>query len=245
VMNTDNMTISGETIDYGPCAFIDAFDSAAVFSSIDHQGRYAFGNQPQIGLWNLTRLAETLLPLVDADGDTAVARVTESLHEYGPAFNDYWLAGMRRKLGLGTAHDGDRSLADDMYTALAAGSVDGTTFLRALPSTLQGDCAELHTSVAGASSMGEWIDRWQRRIDAESRSPDDIAARMRRTNPAYIPRNHQVEAVLAAATEGGDLSGLAPLLDAVTHPYDETRERSHFSTPAPADFGRYRTFCGT
>ena len=236
VMNTDNMTVSGETIDYGPCAFLDAHHPATVFSSIDHQGRYAYGNQPRIGLWNLARLAEALLPLVDADDEVAVAMVTERLHTFGDRYDHHWLAGMRAKLGLlGPAPD-DKALFDDLLAAMAAERLDHTGTFRLLASVLRG--------AEPPAALAAWIERWRERLADDGRDPAVVAAGMDATNPVYIPRNHLVEAALAAATDG-DLAPFERLVDIVSQPYDERPGQEEFALPAPANFGRYVTFCGT
>jgi uncharacterized protein YdiU (UPF0061 family) len=236
VMNTDNMTISGETIDYGPCAFVDTYHPATVFSSIDHQGRYALGNQPRIGLWNLARLAEALLPLVDADDAAAVAAVTERLHTYGDRYDHHWEAGMRAKLGLTTPADGDRALFDDLLTAMTAGRCDYTGTMRSLSAVARGGAAP--------DALRGWVPRWSDRLAAEGRDAATVAAGMDHVNPAYVPRNHLVEAALAAATTG-DLGPFERLVEAVSHPYDERPGLEDHALPAPADFGHYVTFCGT
>ena len=240
VMNTDNVAISGETIDYGPCAFMDAFDARTVFSSIDHGGRYAYGNQPTIGLWNMARLAEALLPLVHPDQDRAVELATEALDAYQGRYDAAWLAGMRSKLGLDGAHAGDHELATDWLALLETHRVDLTTAFRRLTDAADG---ELATRVGVTALFDEpitgWLDRWSKR-----RAPDAAAA-MRRVNPVYVPRNHLVEDALGSAT-AGDLTRFDELLDVVTSPYDEQPGRERFARPAPDDFtSTYRTFCGT
>ncbi|MCU1603246.1 MAG: uncharacterized protein JWO22_3955 [Frankiales bacterium] len=219
VMNTDNMTISGETIDYGPCAFMDAYDPATVFSSIDTQGRYAYGNQPVIGEWNLARLAEALLPAIHDDEDQAVAAATEVLHGYRPAYVEAWGEGMRAKLGLAAP---DVPLANDLLALLHAERVDYTGFFRALS---RGRARDL---LVDRDAFDAWHVRWV------AAGPD--VASMDAVNPVYIPRNHLVEEALAS----GDV---APLLDAVTHPFEERESLERFAEPG-TDEG-YRTFCGT
>ncbi|GAT04166.1 protein adenylyltransferase SelO [Mycolicibacterium fortuitum] len=231
VMNTDNMTISGETIDYGPCAFMETFDPATVFSSIDHGGRYAYGNQPAVAAWNLARFAESLLPLLADDGDHAVELATGALHEFGPQFDAAWSAGMRSKLGLPADTDGQtaRPLIDDLLVLLQQNQTDYTSFFRNLSRAARGET----TLPAG---FDEWLARWQ------ALRPD--AAAMDRVNPIYIPRNHLVEAALSAATDG-DLEPVEHLMHALAAPYDERPELERYAAPAPAGFGAYRTFCGT
>ncbi|OBJ92966.1 hypothetical protein A5638_27400 [Mycolicibacterium fortuitum] len=231
VMNTDNMTISGETIDYGPCAFMETFDPATVFSSIDHGGRYAYGNQPAVAAWNLARFAESLLPLLADDGDHAVELATGALHEFGPQFDAAWSAGMRAKLGLPADTDWQtaRPLIDDLLVLLQQNQTDYTSFFRNLSRAARGET----TLPAG---FDEWLARWQ------ALRPD--AAAMDRVNPIYIPRNHLVEAALSAATEG-DLEPVEHLMHALAAPYDERPGLERYAAPAPAGFGAYRTFCGT
>lgn len=230
VMNTDNMTISGQTIDYGPCAFMDTFDPNTVFSSIDSWGRYAYGNQPTVAGWNLARFAETLLPLIDDDQDRAVAVATAALQDFPPRYAAAWTAGMRRKLGLSEEVDDQTvaALADDVLEHLLHDRVDYTSFFRRLSAAARGETEP---------ATGDWVARWR------ALNPDADA--MDRVNPVYIPRNHLVEETLAAATEG-DLAPLETLLAAVTSPYEERPGLERYAEPAPEDFGGcYQTFCGT
>ncbi len=238
VMNTDNMTISGETIDYGPCAFLEAFDPATVYSSIDHGGRYAYGNQPAVAEWNLARLAEALLPLLHDDQEQAVALAVESLGRFRPRYDAAWSAGMRAKLGLpeGVAATVLSPLVDDLLTLLRADRVEYTSFFRALGSAARGDAEPVRRLVVEAAALDDWVARWR------ALGPD--AGAMDRVNPAYIPRNHLVEQALTAAT-GGDLDPLERLLEAVTAPYDERPGLERYAAAAPEDFGAYQTFCGT
>jgi uncharacterized protein YdiU (UPF0061 family) len=245
VMNTDNTTISGETIDYGPCAFIDTYDPATVFSSIDHGGRYAYGNQPSIAQWNLARLAETLLPLFDDDTDAAVAAVTEVLKSFPERFGAHWRAGMAAKLGLLDVSRGDQQLFDDLLATMHAEHVDHTSLFRALALLVRGTSAPLHSVVGDPAAFQPWIDRWQARLAAEGGSPFVVAARMDARNPIYIPRNHLVEEALDAAT-AGDLAPFEKLLTVVTHPFEPRPGHDRYAEPAPESFGRYyQTFCGT
>jgi uncharacterized protein YdiU (UPF0061 family) len=241
VMNTDNMTISGETIDYGPCAFMDVYDPATVFSSIDHGGRYAFGNQPLIAQWNLARLAEALLPLIDEDTPTAVAVATEVLQTFVPRFESHRLDGMRTKLGLADEHVDDARLAADALDLLHAQGIDGTSWFRALSDAVRGAPERARSMFAQPDAFDGWAARWQARLGT---STVDIAAAMDRVNPIYIPRNHLVEEALAAAT-AGDLGPLEKLLAAVTSPYVERTGFESYAEPAPEDFRCYQTFCGT
>ena len=228
VMNTDNMTISGETIDYGPCAFMESYDPATVFSSIDTWGRYAYGNQPAVAQWNLARFAETLLPLIDDDEDKAVDLAMGVLEAFRARYETAWSAGMQAKLGV-TGDTG--SLVADLLVLLEQNHVDYTSFFRGL-----GDGAPVRDLFADITAIDAWLARWR------EHGPDTDA--MRQVNPVYVPRNHLVEEALAAAT-GGDLGPLEGLLTAVTAPYTERDGLSRYASPAPEDFGAYRTFCGT
>ena len=241
VMNTDNMTISGETIDYGPCAFLDAYDPTTVYSSIDHSGRYAFGNQPVVAQWNLARLAETLLPLIDANQDRAVELALSSLDAFLPRYDESWAAGMRAKLGLAdrAAHLADpsgTSLITDWVSLMQRNRVDHTASYRALAAAARGDAEPVRGLFLDLPELDEWLTTWL------AHRPD--ADLMDRTNPLYIPRNHLVEEALAAATDG-DLAPFERLLASVTTPYDQRAGLERYTQPAPDDFGTYRTFCGT
>jgi uncharacterized protein YdiU (UPF0061 family) len=240
VMNTDNTTISGETIDYGPCAFMDAYDPATVFSSIDHGGRYAYGNQPTIGLWNMARLAEALLPLIDDDQERAVEAATAVLDTYEPRYEAAWLAGMRRKLGVDGTHEGDRSLAEDWLDLLREHRVDMTTAFRRLTDAADGSLAtRVGVTSLFDAPITEWLARW------DARRAADASAVMATANPVYVPRNHLVEEALDAAVNG-DLDSFDELLDVVTSPWEERPGRERFAQPAPDGFtAGYRTFCGT
>jgi len=244
VMNTDNMAISGETIDYGPCAFMDAFDPATVFSSIDHGGRYAYGNQPPIAQWNLARLGETLLPLFDVETNRASAAATDVLESFPDRFNEYWERGMRAKLGVADGPREDGDLIDDLLALLHAQRVDFTSCFRALSSSVRGDAGPARSLFADPSSFDAWSDRWGAQLSSQASDPQAIAAAMDLVNPVYIPRNHQVEAALSAATVG-DLEPFRRLLDVLARPFDERPGLELYAAPAPANFGAYRTFCGT
>ncbi|CAA9266783.1 MAG: UPF0061 protein YdiU [uncultured Acidimicrobiales bacterium] len=245
VMNTDNVTISGETIDYGPCAFMDAFDAATVFSSIDHGGRYAYGNQPPIAQWNLARFAETLLPLFDEDPDTSVRLATEVLEAFPDRYHGHWVAGMRAKLGLADSPAGDADLIDDLVALLQAERVDYTSFFRALASSLRGEGAPIGSLFSVPEALEAWAGRWRAELASQPRNLAETAAAMDRVNPVYIPRNHLVEEALTAATDG-DLDPFHRLLDAVVRPFDERPGLETYATPAPAAFcDGYQTFCGT
>jgi uncharacterized protein YdiU (UPF0061 family) len=237
VMNTDNMTISGETIDYGPCAFMDAFDPATVYSSIDTTGRYAYGNQPLLAEWNLARLAEALLPLIHEDPDEAVPRAVESLGGFRRDYNAAWLSGTAAKLGVpGAPPDDVKPLVDELLPLMQAGHVDHTSFWRNLGRAALGDSDPARGLFLDLAAFDAWVERWR------ALGPDVEV--MDRANPAYVPRNHLVEEALTAAT-GGDLQPVHRLLDAVREPYTERPGLERYAEPAPVDFGRYRTFCGT
>ena len=234
VMNTDNMAVSGETIDYGPCAFMDRYHPLTVFSSIDRQGRYAYGNQPNIARWNLARLAETLLPLIDSDEKAAIAAVSNAVNSFTDRYDAYWLEGMRAKLGLLVSTEPeDLALANDFLAALDAAQADYTLSFRSLSSTALGDEA--------------WAERWHQRLSgAESAvSAEERAAAMNRVNPLYIPRNHQVEAALSAAVDQQNLLPFEALLEVLAHPFTERPGLEAYTQPAPGGSDHYRTFCGT
>jgi uncharacterized protein YdiU (UPF0061 family) len=238
VMNTDNMALSGETIDYGPCAFMDAYNPATVFSSIDHGGRYAYGNQPSIAQWNLARLAEAMLPLFDPDFDRAVERATAALNRFPELFEQYWLDGLRSKLGLFTREDADKALADDLLTWMQRRSADFTNTFRSLST------GRLLQDLATADTDAEaWHARLMVRRGQQPQSRAEAETLMQRHNPAFIPRNHNVEAALEAAS-AGDYSLMTQLLDVLATPYDHGRDLPSFSAPGPADRA-YQTFCGT
>jgi uncharacterized protein YdiU (UPF0061 family) len=247
VMNTDNMTVSGETIDYGPCAFMEAYDPQTVFSSIDAHGRYAYGNQPSIARWNLARFAETLLSLIDPDSETqAIARATDVIDAFAGDYAAFWLDGMRAKLGLAGAADGDEALAADWLALLAAQQVDFTLAWRHLGTAAAGVPQSLAALFEDHAALTAWLERWRRRAHADGRADAERQAAMQRVNPLYIPRNHLVEEALAAASEHGELAPFERLLEAVSHPFDERAGFDRYAEPAPREVtARYRTFCGT
>ncbi len=254
VMNTDNMAISGETIDYGPCAFMEAYDPAAVFSSIDEYGRYAYGNQPGIAQWNLARLAEALLPLVDTDPDRAVTKATEVLDAFATQYRRHLLEGRRAKLGLARGEtdddEPDAALAEDWLALLHAGKVDFTLAWRRLADAAAGDEAPLRRLFAEPCAPDGWLARWRERCAREDGDSVQAGARraaaMRRANPFVIPRNHRVEEALAAASDEGDLGPFERLLGALRRPFDEDDALAPYGEPAPAEVTAcYRTFCGT
>ncbi|NTY02378.1 YdiU family protein [Deinococcus sp. JMULE3] len=254
VLNTDNVALSGETIDYGPCAFMEAFDPGAVFSSIDHGGRYAYGNQPAVTRWNLARLAETLLPLIATeDSEAAMARAAEQATEVIDAFPGWFAAALltrqRAKLGLTGNGAGDHTLAADWLTLLQEQRVDYTLGWRRLADAADGNENPLRSLFADPQAPDAWLARWRARAETEGGSPADLnarATRMRRVNPAVIPRNHRVEEALTAASDHGDLGPFQRLMAAIQRPYDETPEQAPYLDPAPAAVTAcYRTYCGT
>jgi uncharacterized protein YdiU (UPF0061 family) len=234
VMNTDNTTISGETIDYGPCAFMDVEDPATVFSSIDHGGRYAYGQQPRVLQWNLARLAEALLPLIDADVEVAVPLATDELHRFTDRFDHHWMAGMRAKTGVSSAGD---DVVRELPDLLHAQHVDHTRFFRALSASLRGDDEPARSLFADPTAFDRWAARWRPFVAATADELD-------RVNPVYVPRNHLVEEALAAGTDG-DMAPFEALLAVLEHPFDERLELERYALGAPTDFGPYQTFCGT
>ena len=250
VMNTDNMAISGETIDYGPCAFMEAYDPAAVFSSIDLHGRYAFGNQPNIACWNLARLAETLLPLLSDDSDQAIAIATEVIAGFPVQYRRHLLRGQRAKLGLRRGEpeddDADTALVEDWLTVLHAERVDFTLAWRRLADAAAGDEAPLRALFADAHAPDAWLARWHARCASENDNALERAQTMRSVNPIVIARNHRVEEALSAASDDDDLGPFERLLEAVKQPYSESPVLAPYTEPAPAAVTAcYRTFCGT
>jgi uncharacterized protein YdiU (UPF0061 family) len=246
VMNTDNMTISGETIDYGPCAFLEAYDPETVFSSIDHGGRYAYANQPLIARWNLARLAEALLPLLADEPEAAVALATEVIDAFPAWYDEAWRAGQRAKLGLARAQPGDAALADDWLALLQAQAVDFTLAWRHLADAAEGRPEPLRDLFVDRAALDAWLARWQARSKAEGGDAASRAAAMRRASPRVIPRNHRVEEALAAAVDDGDLAPFDRLLAALQRPFDDDPAQARYAEPAPRELtARYRTFCGT
>ncbi len=239
VMNTDNMAISGDTIDYGPCAFMDAYDPATVFSSIDRHGRYAYGNQPAVAEWNLARFAETLLPLLHTEEAKAIELAKEALGKFGERYQQHGLAGMRRKLGLFTEEAADAALVEALLGWMQETKADYTN-------TFAGLGRERPVREAGWTdeTFLVWHERWVARLGRQPQSSAESDALRRAHTPAFIPRNHLVEAALAAA-EGGDLSAMERLLDVLGKPYEHAREAPEYRQPAPEGGAGYRTFCGT
>jgi uncharacterized protein YdiU (UPF0061 family) len=243
VMNTDNMTISGETIDYGPCAFMDRYHPATVFSSIDHGGRYAYGNQPRIAQWNLARLAETLLPFFGATQDDAVAAATKVLQSFTERFDGCWSAGMCAKLGLSVT-PADTALVGDLLAVLHTQAVDYTSFYRSLAWLVRGNPAPVHSLFSDLPAFDAWVARWTSERGRDVRSATEVADAMDAVNPVYIPRNHLVEAALEAATDG-DIAPFRRLVEVVSQPFEQRPFLLEYSLPASPAGAPYRTFCGT
>jgi uncharacterized protein YdiU (UPF0061 family) len=250
VMNTDNTSISGETIDYGPCAFMEAYDPATVFSSIDRQGRYAYGNQPGIALWNLTRLAETLLPLLEQEAGSeqaALDSANEALATFPLKYEAARLSGFRRKLGLTTEQEEDAVLIEDLLQLMFASRADFTlTFRRLCDATRgpEGD-QDVHALLADAAAYSAWATRWRARMDREREPAQERIDAMRTANPSFIPRNHRVEAALSAAIDRQDFQPFEELLEVVSRPFEDRPDRDHYTTPARPEEAVAQTFCGT
>ncbi len=240
VMNTDNMAISGETIDYGPCAFMDAYSPATVFSSIDTHGRYAYGNQPGIGAWNVTRFAEALLPLLHEDEEEAVKLAEDTIGEYNELYRGSWLVGMRAKLGLSNEEPEDEHLIGDLLQWMEKNRADFTNTFRSLTLGLTED-----SSLVQSPEFVRWKERWQARLGRQQSTEDAVRQLMRSCNPSVIPRNHRVEAALEAAVEHGDYSVMERLLAVLAAPYAYTPEQEEYSAPPEPSSCAYQTFCGT
>lgn len=245
VMNTDNMAVSGETIDFGPCAFMDEYHPNKVFSSIDAQGRYAYNNQPGIAQWNIARLAECLLPLLDEDQDKAVDLANSVLADFAKAFPKRWLAGIRAKLGLASEAEGDEQLVQDLLALMQRSEVDYTLTFRSLCSAAQGKAEAFRGMFIDIAAADEWLKRWQARSAQEGRSGDEQAKAMRAVNPAVIPRNHRIEEVIAAAVEDDDFEPFHEMVKAIARPFEERPDYAVYMQ-APMNHERvFRTFCGT
>ncbi|MGK2910680.1 MAG: protein adenylyltransferase SelO [Sphingobium sp.] len=246
VMNTDNCAVSGETIDYGPCAFMDAYDPATVFSSIDRQGRYAYGNQPQIAQWNLTRFAETLLPLLDENEEAAIADAEAALANFGPRFEEAYRSGLLGKIGLSFPTDANLELANGLLGAMTINKVDFTLFFRRLadfedPST---DAEPLRGLWIDPTACDQWLEQWREQLEMEPEN-GDRRAQMRAINPAYIPRNHRVEAMIRSAVDEGDFAPFEELNQLLSRPYDDQPEFAHYADPPQPHERVLATYCGT
>jgi serine/tyrosine/threonine adenylyltransferase len=245
VMNTDNMSIASETIDYGPCAFMDAYDPSTVFSSIDRMGRYAYGNQPRIAHWNLTRFAETLLPLLEEDEDAGVEQAQDALAGFGSIFEQAYFGGLRRKIGLASEEKEDIELINALLTRMTANQVDFTLLFRALGQAALGEDEPARALFIDPTAFDAWAAEWRLRLSREEQDGESRRSAMDRVNPAFIPRNHQVEAMIAAAVERDDFTSFRRMLDVLSRPYEDQ--------PAAADLGQpplphervAATFCGT
>ncbi len=247
VMNTDNMAVSGETIDFGPCAFIDHYDPDALFSSIDQNGRYAFSNQPLIAQWNLARLAETLVPLIDADQDAAVKLVTDVLETFPARFEAHRLAEMRKKLGLKSAKDGDRALIQQLLDMMQADTIDYTVAFRALADCLEpgGQDSAFSALFADKEKTDSWLQAWRRRIAVDGTDGASAKAIILAANPAYIPRNHRIEEAIRAAEDQGDLAPFHRLVDVLAKPFEDQPVNAAYQTPPLPEERVTKTFCGT
>jgi uncharacterized protein YdiU (UPF0061 family) len=239
VMNTDNMAICGETIDYGPCAFMDTYDPATAFSSIDQHGRYAFGNQPHIAQWNLARFAETLLPLLHQDLNQSIQIANDAIQIFQIKFKQYWLSGMRAKLGLFSEQPDDLSLVEDLLLCMEKYSMDYTNTFRHLASNLN-----IHEPMLDEPDFITWHSHWQNRILNQNETLDNAIQLMLKSNPAVIPRNHNVEAALSAAEEG-NFNELAKLLEVLSEPFKDGPGSSSYRTPPAPSKTPYKTYCGT
>lgn len=248
VMNTDNMTISGETIDFGPCAFMDRYDPRTVFSSIDQHGRYAFGNQPGIGQWNIARLAEALLPILDDDEDKALEAANAAVGRFMDRFQAHWKTVIRAKLGLADAErDSDQDLIRDLLVTLYEQKADYTLAFRRLADATEDESADaaLGALLEDPTALGPWLAAWRERLSQDTATPQARAAAMRRVNPAFIPRNHKVEEALAAAIDDGDFSLFAALNDVLSRPYEDQPAFAAYAEPPKPGEEITATFCGT
>jgi uncharacterized protein YdiU (UPF0061 family) len=247
VMNTDNMSVAGETIDYGPCAFMDSYHPGTVYSSIDQQGRYAYGNQPRIALWNLTRLAETLLPLFSDDEEKAVAEAQSALDAFAPRFEAAYQAGLRRKLGLFTEREEDPALASDLLKAMAENEADFTLVFRRLSDAAADPAASepVRERFIDPTAFDAWAPRWRERLALEPQDGETRRAAMRAVNPAFIPRNHRVEAVIRAAVDRDDYAPFQELLTVLSKPFEDQPEFAAYAEPPQPHEQVHQTFCGT
>ena len=245
VMNTDNSSISGETIDYGPCAFMDAYNPAQVFSSIDEMGRYAYANQPRIALWNLTRLAECLLPLFADEQEKAIEQAQVILGEFPEKFTAAYNAGLRAKVGLFTTRDGDEALIQDLLDAMAKNAADFTLTFRHLGEAASDDAADVRAQFTDPAAFDEWAARWRDRLTLEPQTPADRKAAMGAVNPAFIPRNHRIEAVIAAAVNSDDYAPFEELLTVLAKPYEDQPQYAAYADPPLPEQRVTQTFCGT
>jgi len=250
VMNTDNMSIAGETIDYGPCAFMDAYDHEQVFSSIDYGKRYAYSNQPSIGLWNLTRLAECLVPLFNQTNINTGVQIAETiLHSYAKHYENNWLAGMRRKIGLLEQKEGDRELIEDLLDTMAMNQADFTLTFYYLSQLNLDDMSRdktLHVLFSNPKALNPWLEKWRKRLHDETTLSDkERQKKMQTANPLYIPRNHQIEAAIRAAEDEGDFSVFHQLHQVLQNPYQPQKGKEAYALPPKPHEVVKKTFCGT
>jgi uncharacterized protein YdiU (UPF0061 family) len=245
VMNTDNTSIAGETIDYGPCAFMDVYDPATVYSSIDLGGRYAYANQPGIGQWNLVRFALALLPLLSDTESVAVEKAQGALNAYPGHFEEAYSAGLRAKVGLREAREGDAPLVAELLRHMKDGRADFTLTFRRLCDSVEGSDEGLRALFDNASALDAWLVRWRARLNLEAVPAEERASAMRKVNPQFIPRNHRIEAVIAAAQERGDLSLFEELRKVLSAPYETQAAYAHYADPPKPDEVVEQTFCGT
>jgi uncharacterized protein YdiU (UPF0061 family) len=247
VMNTDNMALSGETIDFGPCAFIDAYDPATAFSAIDEFGRYAYANQPAIAQWNLARFAETLLPLMDPNSERAVDFANEAISAFASRFQEHWLAGMRDKLGISGNEDGDLELVRALLQAMHENAADFTLTFRRLCDAAGDEKADADVRglFVNPGAYDSWAARWRSRLVLDRRDPNARVRAMQNVNPAFIPRNHRVEQALDAAIEFEDFSPFADLLTVLSRPYEDQETFADYAALPRTDERVFQTFCGT
>ena len=245
VMNTDNMSVAGETIDYGPCAFMDVYDPATVFSSIDRMGRYAYGNQPRIAHWNLTRFAETLLPLLDDDQDAAVEEAQEALAGFGAVFEQSYFGGLRRKVGLMSDEEGDLELINSLLSRMTENQVDFTLLFRTLGQAALGEDEPARSLFIDPTAFDKWAAQWRERLSREDLNAESRRRAMDQVNPAFIPRNHQVETMIAAAADKADFSPFHRLLDVLSRPFEDQPNAQDLAEPPRAHERVAATFCGT
>lgn len=247
VMNTDNCAVSGETIDYGPCAFMDSYDPGAVFSSIDHAGRYAYGNQPRIAQWNVARLAECLLPLLGSDEDAALKAAKEALAAFGPRFEAAYHTGLRRKIGFATEQPGDDALVQDLLRLMTEDAADFTLVFRSLCDAAADPWADatVQALFQHPELYRDWASRWRHRLAREPDPPEVRAAAMRQVNPAFIPRNHVIEAALSAAVTADDFAPFETLLTVLSKPFEDNPAWAAYAKPPTEQERVLQTFCGT
>jgi len=244
VMNTDNMTISGETIDYGPCAYMDAYHPMTVYSSIDRQGRYAYRNQPPIARWNLARLAQALLPLVQGSKGEGVVAAQAVLDRFSEVYEAAWLARMRVKLGLSEARSGDKAMIEELLDAMAANEVDFTLLFRHLAEAAYGEAGPARALFTDPTAFDRWALGWRYRLAEEGLAPTERYARMLTTNPLYIPRNHLVEEAISAGYEG-NLAPFEALTSVLARPFEQQAGAERYASPPREDQIVRQTFCGT